>query len=165
MDEISGWIRGRLPEGWYDGAPEITVDREEIVVVGRIRAPDETGDAASERAAEDGRIQRFREDTRAERMQVAREAEHKFGRKVAWGAECGETRQVFTSLSVPMMTRLRQPERRVLDTLVAAGVARSRADALGWCVRLVGRHEGEWIDKLRDALVAVDQVRAAGPAG
>lgn len=164
MDEIVGWIRGRLPEGWYDGAPHITVDREEIVVVGRISPPEEVGDTAGTRAAEAGRIQRFREDTRGERMHIAREAEHKFGRKVAWGASCGETEQTFTSLSVPMMTRLRQPERRVLDTLVAAGVARSRADALGWCVRLVGRHEGEWIDQLREALVGVDRVRASGPA-
>ena len=61
------------------------------------------------------------------------------------------------------MTRLRLSERRVLDTLVGGGVARSRADALAWCVRLVRDHEGEWIDQLRDALVAVNEARAAGP--
>ena len=43
------------------------------------------------------------------------------------------------------MTRLRQPQRMVLDTLVDAGVARSRSDALAWCVRLVGQHEDDWL--------------------
>ena len=49
------------------------------------------------------------------------------------------------------MTRLRQPQRQVLDTLVDAGVARSRADALAWCVRLVGQHEDDWLGELREA--------------
>ena len=70
---------------------------------------------------------------------------------------------MFTSLAVPVMTRLRMSERQVLDTLVGAGVARSRADALAWCVRLVRDHEGEWISQLRDALVAVTEARASGP--
>jgi hypothetical protein len=114
--------------------------------------------------AEAGRIGRFREETRDPWMQIAREAEQRYGRKVAWGAACGETRQVFTSLSVPVMTRLRQPERRVLDTLVDAGVARSRSDALAWAVRLVGKHTEEWLDQLRAAMADVERVRAAGPA-
>jgi hypothetical protein len=82
---------------------------------------------------------------------------------VAWGATCGEDEEVFTNLSVPVMTRLRMTERRVLDTLVDAGVARSRSDALAWCVRLVREHEEAWIQQLRDALVHVQQVRAEGP--
>ncbi len=61
------------------------------------------------------------------------------------------------------MTRLRQPERRVLDTLVDAGVARSRSDALAWSVRLVGDHADEWLSQLRDAMREVDDLRAAGP--
>lgn len=164
MDEIQGWVVGRVPDEWFDGAPEVSVDREEILVVGRLEQPDPDSGDAVRRAAEVGRIARFREDTRGHRMAVADEAERRFGRKVAWGAVCGETRQVFTSLSLPVMTRLRQPERRVLDTLVEAGVARSRADALAWAVRLVGQHEGDWITELRDALVAVQQARASGPA-
>jgi hypothetical protein len=76
---------------------------------------------------------------------------------------CGDVEVVFTNLSVPVMTRLRMSERRVLDTLVDAGVARSRSDALAWCVRLVHEHEGEWIDQLREALVHVERVRADGP--
>ena len=61
------------------------------------------------------------------------------------------------------MTRLRQPQRLVLDTLVDAGVARSRADALAWCVRLVGQHEDDWLTELRDAMTAVADVRSKGP--
>jgi hypothetical protein len=159
-ESISSWLTGRLPDEWFDGAPEITVDRDEILVVGRLSAPDAGEDA---RAGESGRIARFREDTREQRMRIAREAEHHFGRKVAWGAVCGETRAVFTSLSVPVMTRLRQPERQVLDTLVDAGVARSRSEALAWCVRLVGGHTGDWLASLREALESVHKVREAGP--
>jgi hypothetical protein len=159
-ETLASWLSGRLPDDWFEGAPEVTVDREEILVVGRLAPPDAGDDA---RAAERGRIARFREQTRDQRMQIAREAEHQFGRKVAWGASCGESRAVFTSLSIPVMTRLRQPERLVLDTLVDAGVARSRSDALAWCVRLVGEHTGDWLTALRDALQQVQKVRETGP--
>ncbi|MDQ1683654.1 MAG: hypothetical protein QOC82_391 [Frankiaceae bacterium] len=155
--DITGWLSGRLPEDWFTGEPEVTVDRDEILVVGRLAALEGGTEA------ETGRIGRFRDETRERRMQIAREAEQRYGRKVAWGAECGETRQVFTSLSVPVMTRLRQPERRVLDTLVDAGVARSRSDALAWAVRLVGRHTEDWLGQLREAMADVERVRAAGP--
>ncbi len=134
--------------------------------MGDLAEPDypEGADDAATATARRARIQRFREDTRDRRMKIADEAEHRTGRKVAWGARCGDEEQVFTSLAVPVMTRLRMPERQVLDTLVGAGVARSRSDALAWCVRLVRDHEGEWIQQLRDALVAVDEARATGPS-
>lgn len=165
MNTIEGWFAGRLPDDWFEGAPEVTVDREEIVVVGTLPAPEVDGeDTDGARAAESGRIKRWREDTRGKRMRIADEAERRFGAKVAWGAACGETRELFTNLSVPVMTRLRQPERRVLDTLVDAGVARSRSEALAWSVRLVGQHEDEWIGRLRDAVAAVHEVRDEGPA-
>ena len=160
-NDISGWLTGRLPDDWYDGTPEVTVDRDEIVVVGRLPLPE--GAAADDTAAVEGRIARFREDTRERRIRIAREAEARFGRKVAWGVTCGETRSMFTTLSVPVMTRLRQPERVVLDTLVEAGVARSRSDALAWCVRLVGRHTEDWLRDLRAAMEAVHEVRRSGP--
>ncbi len=54
-------------------------------------------------------------------------------------------------------------DRRVLDTLISAGVARSRSEALAWCVRLVADHEAEWIQELRDAMASVDEVRNRGP--
>jgi hypothetical protein len=164
MDEIAAWLTGRLPEDWFTAAPTVTVDREEILVIGDIPAPDVAGEETALREAEAGRIKRHREDTRGQRMRIADEAEHRFGRKVAWGATCGETTQVFTSLAMPVMTRLRQPERLVLDTLVEAGIARSRADALAWSVRLVGKHNAEWIADLQNALDTVRQARANGPA-
>jgi hypothetical protein len=163
--QLAGWFAGRLPDGWFTGPADVRADREEILVVGDLAEPeypDDTDDAART-AARRARIQRFREDTRDQRMRIAREAEHRTGRKVAWGARCAGEERVFTSLAVPVMTRLRIRDRAVLDTLVGAGVARSRADALAWCVRLVREHEGEWIQQLRDALVAVDEARAAGP--
>ena len=168
-EKVRGWFTGRLPDGWFSGedAVEVTIDREEITVVGRIVAPSVGADvsAAERAAAVDGKVKAFREDTRDRRMAIAREAEHRFGRKVAWGVHCDDRRVLFTHLSVPVMTRLRQPERRVLDTLVEAGVARSRSEALAWSVRLVGKHAEEWLTELRAAMEQVDRVRSAGPDG
>ena len=161
QDQISGWVQGRLPDDWFVEAADVSVDRDEIVIVGRIGVPE--GDASDAGEAAAGRISRFREDTREQRMKIAREAERRFERKVSWGATCGETRALFTHVAAPVMTRLRQPERQVLDTLVEAGVARSRADALGWCVRLVGEHAEEWLDQLRDAMTSVQRLRSEGP--
>lgn len=164
--QVVAWFSGRLPAEWTAaGAPSIEVDREEITVVLTIEAPalpDDTADADHAEAAA-GRVAGFREDTRERRIAVAREAEYRFGRKVAWGVAVRERTELFTHLAVPVMTRLRQPERQVLDTLVAANVARSRADALAWCVRLVGRNTDEWLGELREAMEAVDRVRGEGP--
>lgn len=162
---IRGWLAGRLPADLYDGAPEVRIDREEVVIVGAVPEPDlpEGASDAERAAAAAGRIREFRERTREARMAIARELEHASDRKVAWGATCGERREVFTNVAVPVMTRLRQPERLVLDTLVEAGVARSRADALAWCVKLVGEHSADWLARLREAMTAVEEVRAQGP--
>ncbi len=162
---IAEWFAGRLPDDWFETAPEVVVDREEVTVVGTLAGPAAGGEGAESGAEwEAGRISRFREQTREERMRIAREAERRFGRKVAWGAQAGGTREVFANLAVPVMTRLRQPERRVLDTLVDSGVARSRSEALAWCVRLVGTHTEDWLAELRAAMESVERVRRTGPA-
>jgi hypothetical protein len=153
------WFAGRLPEEWFAGDPDVVVDKEEITVIGRLPEPD--GDESEARAS--GRAARFREQTRPDRMRIADEAEARYGRKVSWGVQVGEERILFTHIAVPVMTRLRQPERQVLDTLVDAGVARSRADALAWSVKLVGEHAEEWLGKLREAMSTVDDLRAEGP--
>ncbi|MER5791319.1 hypothetical protein [Streptomyces sp. NPDC001980] len=164
-DKLRGWFAGRLPDDLFEELVEVTVDREEVTVIGRIPGPklaDDVSDAERE-AAVQGRIQEFRERTREGRMAVAREAEHQFRRKVSWGVECAGQRALFTHVAAPVMTRLRQPEREVLDTLIAGGVARSRSEALAWCVRLVQRHTDDWLTELRDSLEHVERVRAQGP--
>ena len=162
--DISAWFGGRLPEEWTVGELSVTVDREEIAVVVPIAAPEEkAADAAARAASEAGRIARWREDTREQRMAIADAAQERYGRSVAWGAVCGDVREIFTNQSVPVMTRLRQPERLVLDTLVDAGVARSRSEALVWAVRLVGQHAEQWLTELREAMASVEEVRARGP--
>ncbi|MEV3858618.1 hypothetical protein AB0J38_30425 [Streptomyces sp. NPDC050095] len=164
-EKLRGWFTGRLSADLFEGAADIAVDREEITVVGRIAEPQLAKDAsdAEKAAAVEGRIQEFRERTREERIGVAQEAEHRFRRKVSWGVRCGDEQALFTHVSAPVMTRLRQPERQVLDTLVAGGVARSRSDALAWCVRLVQRNADDWLSELSASLEEVRRVRAQGP--
>ncbi|MPZ26259.1 MAG: hypothetical protein GEV12_07335 [Micromonosporaceae bacterium] len=163
--DAAAWVTGLLPDDWFTEPPEAVVDRDEILVVGRLAEPGLATDAsdADRGAAESGRISQFRETTRDQRIRLARQIEHRYGRKAAWGATCGGSRELFTTLSAPVMTRLRQPERQVLDTLVDAGVARSRSEALAWCVRLVGEHAQQWLGELRDAMGSVDELRRRGP--
>jgi hypothetical protein len=165
-ERVTGWFTGRLPAEWQAAPTEITMDREEITV--RLTIPDvELGGDASEVTRSEARLGRakaFREETRGQRMEIAREAEHRYDAKVSWGVSVGEHSELWTHVAAPVMTRLRQPQRLVLDTLVDAGVARSRSDALAWCVRLVGQHEGDWLTELRDAMASVADVRSKGPA-
>ncbi len=166
IEKVRGWLTGRLPQDWFEGAPEVVLDREEITVVGTLTAPAGVADDASDAeraAAVSGRVKEFRERTREVRIEIARELEHRTGRKVAWGVQVGDRRELFTTLSVPVMSRLRQQERLVLDTLVDAGVARSRSEALAWCVKLVGSNVDSWLGDLRAAMEQVAKVRAEGP--
>jgi hypothetical protein len=165
IQELAGWFESRIPKGWFAGPPEILADGDEILVIGDlpdVELAEGTADEARA-AARAAWIDRFREETRDDRVRIARDAERAFRRRVGWGARCGEELRLFTTASVPVMTRLRMPERSILDTLVAGGVARSRSDALAWCVKLVGMHQADWIKGLRDALVKVDEVRSRGP--
>jgi hypothetical protein len=163
--EAAAWFAGRIPEGWFSGPPTVVADSEEILVVGTLSDVELGKDATdAERATARGaRISGWREDTRDQRVRIALDAEHRFARKVSWGAECGDVREHFTTVSMPVMTRLRMQDRAVLDTLIESGVARSRSEALAWCVRLVGKHQSDWIQSLRDALSHVEKVRAEGP--
>ena len=172
LERVRGWFAGRLPDEWKVEAPEVTVDREEITVVLSVAdlADGTLAEGASQTERDEARaglVSAFREDTRRRRMSIAEEAQRRFDRKVSWGvrlAGVADQSTLFTHVSAPVMTRLRQPQRLVLDTLVDAGVARSRADALAWCVRLVGQHEEDWLGQLRAAMESVADVRAQGPA-
>ncbi|MBF6224765.1 hypothetical protein IU470_06540 [Nocardia abscessus] len=172
--DVPDWFAGRLPSDWFTGPPVIEIDRDEIVVIGELPIPkpekqttDDAEAPADEvpRATKEGAVARFRESTRPARMQIANEAQHRYRRNVAWGVSVDGERTLFTHLAVPVMTRLRQPERKVLDTLVDAGVARSRADALAWTVKLAGKHAETWLEELREAMRKVDDLRSEGPQG
>ncbi len=154
-DLITTWFDEHLPADLYAGTATVVVDRDEVVVVGDVPEPGDVEPAAA--------IADFRERTRDQRMGVAARAEEAFGRTVSWGARAGDTERMFTHLAVPAMTRLRMAERQLLDVLVEAGVARSRSEALAWCVALVGDREQEWLGELRDSLAAVRAARAKGP--
>jgi hypothetical protein len=162
---IGAWFAGRVPATWYSASPTIAIDSDEIQVIGTLPPP-ELAEGAGEdevRVAEQARISGFREESRLARMRIADEAQPAFRRAVSWGADCGGSRVLFTTAGVPVMTRLRMDDRQALDTLIDAGVARSRSEALAWCVRLVAQHEAEWIRELRDAMSAVEEVRNKGP--
>ena len=164
-DELRGWFAGRIPDGWFTGGPEVTVDREEILVVGELPEVKLGKDAgeAEVAAARESRVDGFRDETRSARMEIAEAAQGRFRRQVSWGVRIAGETVHFTTAAVPVMTRLRMRERGVLDTLVDAGVARSRSEALAWCVRLVGDNESDWIEKLRGALGGVREARAGSP--
>ena len=166
LERVRGWFTGRVPEEWQQAALDVVVDREEIIV-GLTVADVDVAEGASEAELDEaraGRAKAFREDTRGKRMAIAQEAQRRFDRTVSWKVTVGERSELFTHVAAPVMTRLRQPQRQVLDTLVDAGVARSRSEALAWCVRLVGQHEDDWLIELREAMTTVADVRAKGPA-
>lgn len=164
--DVRAWFASRVPNGWFIAAPEVRIDREEILVVGELTEPPRSrgrGSGHDGRLATLARIDDFRERSRERRVAVAGDAEVLWGRKVSWGARCGGTEVAFSTVSVPVMTRLRMEERAVLDTLIDAGVARSRSEALAWCVRLVHRNQEPWIEQLRTAVATVEQARSEGP--
>jgi len=156
-EELLAWFHDALPEGWFSSEANVRHDADEILVVGDLGEPGAGLD-------HDQQIAAFREATREQRMEIADRAQARFRRVVSWGVECGDAQVLFTTLNAPAMTRLRLDERAVLDSLIEGGIARSRSEALAWCVRLVGQHEGDWIAELADALDEVKRVRDSGPA-
>lgn len=160
-DDYQQFFDEAIPDGWFVGPVDVMFDDVEVMLVGTLPVP---GDQLADDDVCDELVSDFREHTRDQRIRIAARAEERWQRKVAWAVRCGDATMVFTHLSVPAMTRLRLKERTVLDTLVGAGVARSRSDALAWCVRLVGRNVDEWLEDLREALESVDEVRRRGPS-
>ncbi|MGF1596512.1 MAG: hypothetical protein ACFCVK_06205 [Acidimicrobiales bacterium] len=165
-DDAAAWFAGRLPSDWFEGPVTVRHDKDEIVVIGRLtppaNLPESEGDVGVALAA---RIAGFREDTRQHRIRIADEAQARWQRIVSWGASCGDVEAMFTHAAVPVMTRLTFEHRTTLDTLIDAGVAGSRSEALAWCVAQVGEHQGEWIGRLRQAMTEVERIRAEGPEG
>lgn len=164
-EAIVGWFVGRLPGDWFVVRPSFRMDRDEILLVGALDGPsfEDSDSDTVKSAAIESKVDGFRKATRTRRIEIAKEAERLFERKVSWGVTCGGHEFLFSTLAAPAMTRLRMDERRVLDTLIDAGVARSRSEALAWCVRLVGANESEWLSDLDQALAAVRRARSDGP--
>lgn len=162
--EAAAWFAGRVPDEWFVAPVSVRSDRDEILVVGQLATPESAPEGEdAERVAAEARIAGFREDTRLHRMKIADAAQAKWGRAVSWAAVCGPIEARFTTASVPVMTRLRFDQRQVLDTLIDTGVVRSRSEALAWCVRQVGEHQSEWIDRLKEAMTEVERIRNEGP--
>ncbi len=163
--ETLAWFKERLPKDWFISVPEVSADRDEVVVIGELADVEFDPGASKETiaSAREGRVKRFREETRDARMEVANEVEQKWNRSLSWGVTIGGETEMFTHLSTPVMTRLRLADRLTLDTLVDAGVARTRSDALAWCVKLVAKNQEAWLGDLRNAFKEVERVRSEGP--
>lgn len=149
MSDPVTFFREAVPAEWFEKPVEVTVDRDEILVAGCL-APHVD-------------VVQFRERSRPHRIRIAEEAETRFLRKVSWAIRQGDAEIRFTTVSVPVMTRLRIDERTVLDALIDGGIARTRSEALAWCVRLVGQHQRDWLDELLAATESVRAVRERGP--
>ncbi len=161
-EELGAWFAGNLPDDWFTEPATINFDRDEILVTGSLAMP-QVADGDDRAIAAHARIAAFREDTREHRMAIADRAQGLYLRHVSWAVTCGDKEAAFTTASIPVMTRLGMENRAVLDTLIDAGVARSRSEALAWCVRLVADNESEWIDKLRAAMADLQDLRDQGP--
>jgi hypothetical protein len=97
LDSIRGWFGGRLPDGWFTST-EVLVEDDQIVVIGNL--PDagvpEGASADEKEGAAAGRISRFREETRGQRIDIAREAGERFRKHVTWGARLAGVTKRFT---------------------------------------------------------------------
>lgn len=150
-EELQSWLAQRLPPALSAGPPQVRRYPDELLITLHV-APPADGEGA-------GLIARLREESRALRMQLAGELERRIGLPVAWGMRAGDEEALFTSRTAPVMTRLARPERDVLDTLVAAGVAETRSGALAYTVRAFAAEHGEWLAEVRRAIAEVERVR------
>ena len=86
LGSIKGWFAGRLPDGWFAGV-EVAVEDDQIVVVGTLPETNLGSTPEEKEGAAAGRIARFREETRGQRIGIAQEAEERFKKYVTWGAK------------------------------------------------------------------------------
>src|SRR5260370_21945328 len=85
LGSIKGWFAGRLPDGWFTGV-EVAVEDDQVVVIGTLPELNLGSTPEEKEGAAAGRIARFREETRGQRIGIAQEAEERFKKYVTWGA-------------------------------------------------------------------------------
>lgn len=160
-DELVQWLAARLPEALLAAPPRLALYDDELVAVLSPLVPElESDDEDQRRGHERALIARLREETRPLRMRLAAELQPLLGRPVAWGMRLGGSEALFSTRTVPVMTRLNRREREVLDTLVATGVADTRSAALAYCVRVFASEHDDWLGEARAVAEQAQQVRA-----
>jgi hypothetical protein len=152
-EELQSWLAQHLPVALAAGPPQVRRYDDELVIILQIVPPADLGETHA-------LIARMREESRSLRMQLAGELERSQKLPIAWGMRAGNTEMIFTSRTVPVMTRLARAERDVLDTLVSAGVAETRSSALAYTVRAFAAEHGEWLADVRQAIAEVERVRS-----
>ncbi|WP_298819970.1 hypothetical protein [Chloroflexus sp.] len=146
-EDIQRLIAQYLPSEVQAGPAEIRRYSDELVIILSIADSIEA-------------IPRLREQTRRERMRIAREIERLSGLPVAWGMRVANHEVLFTTRTVPVMTRLGRAEREVLDLLVAVGIADTRSSALAYIARAFAYEHREWLAEVRLAVGEMARVRA-----
>ena len=94
LGSIKGWFAGRLPDGWFTGV-EVAVEDDQIVVIGALPEINVGSTPEEKEGAAAGRIARFREETRGQRIGIAQEAEERFKKYVTWGAKLDSVTKRF----------------------------------------------------------------------
>ncbi|MDE3075391.1 MAG: hypothetical protein KGJ86_08170 [Chloroflexota bacterium] len=156
--QLKEWLLNHLPATVAAAEPDISVDGDEILIVLKLN----TSSIAEEQnrpEAERALIERRRNETRGLRTQAGRRLGRSFGRAVSWGMQAGDSLELFTNNTAPVMTRLSRQERHVLDALITAKVANTRSGALGYVVRTFAAEHQEWLAEVQEAMSRVAGLR------
>ncbi|MCG8351634.1 MAG: hypothetical protein MI924_28030 [Chloroflexales bacterium] len=160
VEELQQWLQSKLPATLTAMPPRIKIYSDEVVIVLYPNEAPMPDDSIDQRSAEQALIAYQRELTRSLRMRLADEIQKKLRLPVAWGMRIGESEVLFTTRTIPVMTRLGRIERDVLDTLVAAGVAETRSSALAYTVRAFAAEHADWLAEVSQVIEQVRQVRS-----
>src|SRR3954469_8722676 len=96
LGSIKGWFAGRLPDGWFTGV-EVAVEDDQVVVIGTLPEANVGSTPEEKEGAAAGRIARFREETRGERIGIAPEAQDRVHKYVTWGTTLGGVTKRFNA--------------------------------------------------------------------
>lgn len=144
--DLRTWFEHRIPEGWTQQPPEITVDGDQATVNVLLEPVDvpEGMPGKARKKTFTRQISSWRKKTRKKREEIAAEARNEHGLDVVWAATIEDHSRSFTGKRSSIKAKLGKAELSTLDAMVAAGAAGSQQEALGVCVRLAGQHQDEW---------------------